>query len=223
LKQLILDIQPAPAPSLANFVQGRNGELVSALRTLPVEDTGKRSLYVWGEAGCGKSHLLQAAIALFRQRGLDACYVNGKADWAALSACDAVAVDDVHRLDADAQIALFNLFNQFRETGKPLIVAGMQAPMDMPLRDDLRTRLGWGLVYQAQALTDHEKSEALRRHADERGFRLPPEVTEYLLRHVQRDLPSLMAMLDALDKWSLTAKKPVTVALLRQLLQTANT
>ncbi len=221
MKQLILDIQPAPAPSLANFVPGRNGELVSALRTLPVEDTGKRSLYLWGEAGCGKSHLLQAAIALFRQRGLDACYVNGATDWSAVVAHDAAAIDDVQRLDANAQIALFNLFNQFRDAGKPLIVSGVQAPMELPLRDDLRTRLGWGLVYQAQALTDAEKSEALRRHADERGFRLPDEVTDYLLRHVRRDLPTLMAMLDALDKWSLTAKKPVTVTLLRQLLQSA--
>ena len=88
------------------------------------------------------------------------------------------------------------------------------------MRDDLRTRLGWSLVYQVQALTDAEKTEALRRHAAERGFRLPDEVTDYLLRHMRRDLPTLMAMLDALDEWSLTAKKPVTVALLRQLLHT---
>ena len=219
MKQLLLDIQPAPTPSLDNFVPGRNTELLAALRTLPNGEQGKRSLYVWGLPGSGRTHLLHAAIALFRQQGLKAEYTSGKGDWDTLSACDVVALDDVETLDEAAQIALFNLFNGLRETGKALIVAGPCAPMELPLRDDLKTRLGWGLVYQAQALTDTEKSEALQHHAAERGFRLPKEVTDYLLRHVRRDLPSLMAMLDALDKWSLTAKKPVTVALLRQLLR----
>lgn len=218
MKQLILDIQPAPAPSLGNFVIGRNHELIDALRTLPQGEHSKRSLYVWGEAGSGKTHLLKAAIALFRSRGLRAEYVNKTIDWGSLPACDAVAVDEVHLLDETAQIALFNLFNELREAGKLLIAAGPCTPMELPLRDDLKTRLGWGLVYQAQALTDAEKSQALQRHAHERGFRLPEEVTDYLLRHVRRDLPTLMAMLDAIDKWSLAAKKPVTVTLLKQLL-----
>lgn len=219
MKQLILDIQPAPAPSLGNFVIGRNHELINALRTLPQGEQGKRSLYVWGEAGGGKTHLLEATIALFRLRGLKAEYAQQDIDWNLLKTCDAVAMDNVQTLDGNDQIALFSLFNEMREAGKPLIVAGLGAPMELPLRDDLRTRLGWGLVYQVQALTDAEKSQALQRHANERGFRLPEDVTDYLLRHVRRDLPTLMAMLDALDKWSLTAKKPVTVSLLRQLLQ----
>jgi len=193
--------------------------LINAMRTLPQGDQGKRSLYVWGETGSGKSHLLQAAISLFQSRGLQAVYAAGPIDWEMCAQCDAVAIDDVQSLAADNQIALFNLFNAMREADKPLIVAGPCAPMELMVRDDLRTRLGWGLVYQAQSLTDAEKSQALQRHASERGFRLPEEVTDYLLRHVRRDLPTLMAMLDALDKWSLTAKKPVTVSLLRQLLQ----
>lgn len=223
MKQLILDIQPAPAPSLRNFVIGRNHELIDALRTLPQGDHGKRSLYVWGETGSGKTHLLKATIALFQSRGLRAEYVCDGMDWDELANCDAVAIDDVSRLNENDQIALFNLFNIMRDADKPLIVAGPSAPTGLLVRDDLRTRLGWGLVYQAQALSDAEKSQALQRHAGERGFRLPEEVTDYLLRHVRRDLPTLMAMLDALDKWSLTAKKPVTVSLLRQLLQPAST
>lgn len=219
MKQLILDIQPAPAPSLVNFVVGSNLELIDAMRTLPQGDQGKRSLYVWGEAGSGKSHLLQAAVSLFQSRGLHAVYATGAIDWEMCAQCDAVAIDDVQLLAADDQVALFNLFNAMREADKPLVVAGPCVPMELMVRDDLRTRLGWGLVYQAQSLTDAEKSQALQRHASERGFRLPEDVTDYLLRHVRRDLPTLMAMLDALDKWSLTAKKPVTVTLLRQLLQ----
>jgi DnaA family protein len=219
LKQLLLDIQPAPKPALDNFVSGRNSELVAGLRALPEGEQGKRSLYLWGLSGSGRTHLLKAAVALFRQHGLQAEYARENGDWDALSACDVVALDDVETLRETDQIALFNLFNRLREAGKTLIVAGPCAPMELSLRDDLKTRLGWGLVYQVLALNDAEKTEALQRHATERGFKLPEDVVDYLLRHVRRDLPTLMNMLDALDEWSLTAKKPITVPLLRQLLQ----
>jgi DnaA-homolog protein len=219
LKQLLLDIQPAPKPALDNYVSGRNSELVAALRALPESEQGKRSLYLWGLPGSGRTHLLKAAVGLFRQKGLQAEYSRENSDWDVLSACDVVALDDIETLRETDQIALFNLFNRLREAGKALIVAGPCAPMELSLRDDLKTRLGWGLVYQVLALNDAEKTEALQRHAVERGFRLPVDVVDYLLRHVRRDLPSLMNMLDALDEWSLTAKRPITVPLLRQLLQ----
>ena len=100
-----------------------------------------------------------------------------------------------------------------------LLVAGEAAPTQMGLRDDLATRLSWGLVYQLHPLSDQEKAEALKTHAAERGIRLPDEVVDYCLSHLRRDLPTLMATLAALDEWSLTAKKPVTVPMLRKLLQ----
>jgi DnaA family protein len=83
----------------------------------------------------------------------------------------------------------------------------------------LATRLAWGLVYKLHPLNDEEKACALKQHAHERGLKLPNEVTDYCLRYLRRDLPSLMAVLDALDEWSLVTKKPVTVPMLKKLLQ----
>lgn len=218
MKQLLLDIAPAPKPSLDNFAAGRNVELLTTLRALPDGASGKRSLYLWGPPGSGRSHLLHATIDYFSQRGLNVQLADGRT-WDGLNTCDLVVLDDVEMLSDTAQIALFNLFNQLRESGRALIVAGSCAPTQLDLRDDLKTRLGWGLVYQLLALDDAEKTQALQRHATERGFQLSEDVMAYLLRHVRRDLPTLMSMLDALDEWSLMAKKPVTVPLLRQLLQ----
>jgi len=202
LKQLLLDIQPAPLPTLGNFVPGRNQE---ALHSLQLAATGKaeiRFVYLWGPAGSGKSHLLHACADLARQHDIKL----------------AIA-DDVQKLSDDEQIALFNTYNQLRESGGALIASGEGAPMQMGLRDDLATRLSWGLVYQLHVLSDEEKAQALKAHAAERGMKLPDEVVDYCLRYLRRDLPSLMATLDALDKWSLTAKRPVTLPLLLQLLQ----
>jgi DnaA family protein len=196
MKQLLLDIKPASPPSLQNFMAGRNAEALASLRAAVSPSETSHFIYLWGEAGSGKSHLLKACAAQ-----------------------NVTVVDDVHLLSADAQIDLFNRYNQIKETHGSLITAGLHAPTQMGLRDDLATRLAWGLVYQLHALNDAEKSLALQNHAMERGMRLPSEVVDYCLRYLRRDLSTLMATLDALDEWSLTTKKPVTVPLLRQLLQ----
>ena len=196
MKQLLLDIKPASPPSLQNYMAGRNAEALASLRAAVSSSGASHFIYLWGEAGSGKSHLLKACAAQ-----------------------NVTVVDDVHLLSADAQIDLFNRYNQIKETHGSLITAGLHAPTQMGLRDDLATRLAWGLVYQLHALNDAEKSLALQNHAMERGMRLPSEVVDYCLRYLRRDLSTLMATLDALDEWSLTTKKPVTVPLLRQLLQ----
>ena len=195
MKQLLLDIKPAAAASLSNFIIGRNAEALASLKQ-SIVGVQPSFIYFWGESGSGKSHLLSACKAI----GM----------WVA---------DDVHLLDNTAQIALFNTYNQIKEAGKVLIAAGLHAPSQMGLRADLATRLAWGLVYQLHPLNDDEKASALKQHAYERGMKLPNEVTDYCLRYLRRDLPTLMAVLDALDEWSLTEKKPVTVPMLKKLLQ----
>ncbi len=208
MSQMLLGIAPEWLPTLDNFVAGRNVELLAALRQAAAGAAEVRAVYLWGEAGSGKSHLLQAMAA---QHGVYATR-------AVPEAASVVAVDDVEALDDAAQIALFELYNRMREQGGLLLVSGTQAPARLSLRDDLRTRLGWGLVYQVHALSDEEKAEALRQHAGARGLELPHEVTQYLLRHGRRDLPSLLQVLDALDEHCLRLKRVATVPLLKEVM-----
>ena len=206
MKQLLLDIKPDALPSLQNFVIGRNAEALNSLKALQniaLQNISLKNMsaqpkfiYFWGNKGSGKSHLLQACKAL-----------------------NITVVDDVHLLNNESQIDLFNQYNQLKEAGKPFVTAGNNSPSQMNLRGDLATRLAWGLVYQLQPLNDAEKALALNNHAIERGMRLPIEVLDYCLRYLRRDLPTLMATLDALDVWSLTMQKPITVLMLRKLLQ----
>jgi DnaA family protein len=196
MKQLLLDIKPAAAPSLQNFIVGSNAEALNSLNAVLKKTAQSNFIYLWGEKGSGKSHLL--------------------------SACKATTirvVDDVHLLDNEAQIDLFNTYNLIKAEDGILITAGLHAPAQLGLRDDLATRLAWGLVYQLHPLNDDEKAQALKQHAKERGMKLPDEVTDYCLRYLRRDLPTLMATLDALDEWSLATHKPITVPMLRKLLQ----
>lgn len=215
MTQLLLGIAPEWIPALDNFVAGRNVELLAALRQALAASQGGRMLYVWGEPGSGKSHLLQAVVGHAQAAGLTATYASGEVPGVA----QLVAVDDVEKLDDAAQVELFALYNRLRESGDMLVVSGTQAPAFLALRDDLRTRLGWGLVYQVQALNDEEKAQALQQHAMARGFNLPAEVTTYLLRHGRRDLPALLATLDALDAHCLRLKRAASVPLLKEVMR----
>ncbi len=215
MTQMLLGISPEWIPTFSNFVAGRNGELLTVLESALSTNGSERLLYIWGEQGGGKSHLLQAMMQQAQGMGRHAVYACGRMPE---GAADVVVVDDVEKLDEASQIGLFAVYNQQRESGGLLLVSGNAAPAQLQLRDDLRTRLGWGLVYQVQPLNDEEKAAALQQHAAARGFSLPLEVTQYLLRHGRRDLPSLLATLDALDERCLQMKRTPSVPLLKEVM-----
>lgn len=219
MSQLLLDISHQCVPSLENFVAGHNLELLSALSHALAGSSSERSFYLWGENGSGKSHLLQACVQATKLAQHKAVYGCGSVPQLEERLAEMVAVDDVEQLDDAAQIALFDLYNRMRDSGGVLLVSGKESPLHLKLRDDLRTRLGWGMVYQVHSLSDEEKAQALIQHAQQKGFSLPAEVTQYLLRHGRRDLPSLMAALDALDQHSLRLHRAPSVPLLKEVLQ----
>lgn len=218
MKQLLLKLAPPPAPTLGNFHAGRNGELLAALRALADGVSAERYFYLWGAPGSGCTHLLKATTSALVERGVAAVYV-GEGEALPAAVPRALAIDGVDRLSPGAQGAFFTLYNAIREKRGIVLAAGGAPPAKLALRPDLVTRLGWGLVYQVHGLDDAEKTAALKGHAAARAFDLPDGVAEYLLRHFRRDLPSLMAVLDALDRHSLETRRPITLPLLRELLQ----
>lgn len=222
MKQLALDLRPPPHPTLDNFVPGDNAELVERLRTL-ASSSGQDAIYIWGQAGSGRSHLLQATIAAARAFENPCAYLAAVEADGTLTCADAglLALDGVEALSPAAQIAMFRLFNAARARRLRLLISADAPPLKLTLREDLRTRLGSALVFEVKPLAEEEKLRALHAHAVQRGLQLKPELMEYLLRHGARDLPSLMAMVDALDRVSLERKRPLTLPLLLEVMQAA--
>jgi DnaA regulatory inactivator Hda len=228
-RQLLLDLGTPPLATFDNFIAGANAELIARLRALdagPLNDTGpgERSLYLWGPPGSGRSHLLSALCAAAIP-GL-ASYLGPHSPLVAFSFDPDMAiyaVDDCDALDAMQQVALFNLCNEVRaHAGRILVVAGGQPPRHLAVREDLRTRMGWGLVFQLVPLSDEDKIHALTAAARERGIALAADVPAWLLTHYRRDMPSLMGVLDALDRFSLEHKRAVSLPLLRAMLADAS-
>lgn len=219
MTQLLLDLQPARPPSLDNFIVGENAELLSRLRGL-AEPGCFDALYLWGPDGCGKSHLL-AAVAQFALRRRPAMLIDRRP--ASTDFCappgGLLIVDDIDELDESAQVALFRIYNTARMIGLGLLLAGKVPPLQLALREDLRTRIGQTLIYEVRTLDDAQKADALRRHAWERGLKVDDGLVRYLLVHGRRDLPSLMAVLDQLDHATLERQRPATLPLLKEVLQ----
>jgi DnaA family protein len=222
MKQLVLDLAPDASPTLDNFVAGPNAEVVQALRDLAAGARREPVVYLYGATGSGRTHLLQAVVASCAQGGSK--YLSGTAGAALPEPLpDLVAWDDVHMLDDAGQARLFGLQIRLRESGGVLLCAGDVPPARLALRADVVTRLAAGVAYPLHVLADEDKAEAVARHAEQRGFRLGREVIEYLLRRHARDLPALIRMLEAIDRYSLETKRLVTVPLLRELFADART
>ncbi len=224
MEQLVFDLAAPEPPSFGNFVPGRNGELVATLSRIAAGAGGETGLLIWGAQGAGKTHLLRAAVAAAAARGDRASWIATPGELLAsdpetLARLSLVAIDAIDAAPSEAQARLFTLFNALKTSGGHLLAASRTAPAALPLREDVRTRLRWGLVYEVLPLTDAEKAAALTAYALRRGFSLSPDVIGYLLAHGRRDMTALVGALAALDRHSLATKRPITVPMLREWLQ----
>lgn len=220
MKQLLLKLDAARLQTLDSFIVGQHAEVVALLHLFAHRQPssfGERSAYIWGENGAGKSHLLRALETDSTSRYITS--ISPIADFDYTTQTSLYMLDDCHDFDDQQQIAAFNLYNQVKEHQGFFVASGTLPPALLTVREDFRTRLGWGLIYQLQGLTDSEKIGALEHAATARGVTLPEGVLPYLITHFRRDMPSLANMLNALINHSLEIKHPITMPLLREVLQ----
>jgi len=226
MKQIALDIGLAPGPTLKNFFAGPNQAALQHMQLWVGSD--KRSpvpTYVWGESGSGKTHLLRAVQATLRDQGSPVGWMDaGVAEPTAFDELWRVVIlDDVHLYTAVQQHAAFNWFVNATTPSdgqqRWVLAAGSVPPSDLALREDLRTRLGWGHIFQLQVLSEPERRAVLRQQADERGVFLSDEVMDFMLNRFSRDLGSLIQLLDQLDGYALQTQRAITIPLIKAMLE----
>ena len=222
MQQLALDIGLAPGPTLANFFAGPNQAALQHLLLWSGSPTRSPvPTYLWGPEASGKTHLLEGVREALRTQGAQVGWLDPgiaeppefRDDWAA------VLMDDVQHYTAVQQHAAFNWFVNAQGLQRWVLGAGLLPPADLPLREDLRTRLGWGHVYQLHLLGDAERRAVLRQQADARGIFLSDEVMGFMLTRFSRDLGSLLQLLDKLDGFALQTQRAITIPLLKAMLE----
>lgn len=225
--QLPLGVTLRDQRSFANFVPGPNGGAVASLERLLAGSAGGAVL-LWGARGSGKSHLLEACCGFPALHGEPVAYLPlGDARIApemleGLADVRLLCVDDADRAAGDARFeeALFHLYNRAEQARCPMVLAAGSAPRSPPWRlPDLVSRLNAAVVWHLRELDDAGRRQALALHARERGFALGEDVTAYLMKHLRRDMVSLVDFLDRLDRSSLAAQRRVTLPFVRGLLE----
>lgn len=236
MRQLALDLEPMAPTGLDQFVPEGNEELLAWLHAWPDSAQPGAPAYLWGPAGTGKTHLLRGLAQQALAQGWHVLWLGrqGFQSWevANAAASTLVLMDDCESLDSTQQHWAFNLFienaavlaqqkasaEQGVAPGMAIVAAGRMPPVDLPVRDDLRTRLGWGLIFGVQPLGEEGAKAVLTQEAQRRGVRLAEGVLPYLLTHFSRDLTFLMNLLERLDRFALAEQRLVTVPLLKQML-----
>ncbi len=221
MQQFTLDVAIDTGPSLGNFLPLGNEAAHQHLRLwLSAAPRSPVPIYLWGASGTGKSHLLQAVQRHLQESGEGVGYLD--ATTAEPPAFDAawrvVIMDDVQRYHSVQQHAAFNWFVNAQTTGCAVLAAGNAPPALLLLRDDLRSRLGWGDIFALQALSDEGQQEVLRASAKARGLALGNDVITYMSTRFSRDLGNLMQWLDKLDQYALQTKRAITIPLLKEML-----
>jgi DnaA-homolog protein len=243
-RQIALDLGHTPKPTLDNFIATGNENLIAVLKDIQSRwqnskdksalNVDTKMIHLWGASGSGRTHLLSALQLQASELGINAYLLNHDSsmdEWRAYAdvliennqAPGLLCVDDIDHLSEFAQGALFRLHNLIREASHQHLITTSLAPSsNLQIREDLKTRLVWGLVFQMHALSDSEKLQALQQAATERGLQISNEVAPWLLKHFHRDMPSLMSLLEALDNYSLETKRAITLPLLKEMLAQKN-
>ncbi len=226
-EQIPLSLRLPDQPGFDQYVIGENSEALQSLRSV-CKGSKQSCIFLWGPAGCGISHLLQATCTLADNLGLKVYYlplqVNTELQPAILEnieSMDIICIDDLDLIcgKQEWEQSIFHLYNKLRESGKNIIMGSHQSARNIPLQlEDLKSRLSWDLVFHINLLGDPDKIEVLKRRADLRGFRLSHDVAEYVVKHASRDLKNLIKILDDLENASLVQQKKLTIPFVKSVI-----
>jgi DnaA family protein len=228
INQLTLGVSLKDEATFTNYYPGQNGPLIQELRKT-ASGSGERVIYFCGAGGQGCTHLLQASCHEANRHQLTAVYIPlaSLIDYSpdileGLESLMLVCIDDLHVIAGkpEWEEAFFHAYNRIHDAGGRIIVTANVMPKLLGLAlPDVVSRLSWGVAFQLQPLTDHEKLGALIMRADRRGMTLSEEVGKFILNHCPRHMSTLFAALEALDKASLAAQRKLTIPFVKTVLQ----
>ena len=227
-QQLALELALKESTTFANYYCAeKNAQLLITLQEV-ARGRGEQFIYLWGQPGSGRTHLLQACCHVADKLKLSPIYLPlGDLSHLqpemleGLEALPLVCIDNIDGIAGDPvwEEAFFHFFNRVHDAGKRLVIAGCLPPNELGIKlSDLASRLAWGVIFHLQALTDNEKIQALLLRAKARGLHVPEAVAQYLIRHWPRDMGSLFEAIEKLDQASLVAKRKLTVPFVKEVL-----
>ncbi|NOQ64031.1 MAG: DnaA regulatory inactivator Hda [Methyloprofundus sp.] len=213
--------------SFASFYTAKHEEVVRHL-TRTANGTGEQQIFLWGDKGLGKTHLLQACCQHAQYLNRSVFYLELKAGKLPPSSVldgiedsDIVCIDNIEYCagNCEWELALFNFYNLSRANNHQLVISAHGPANEIPLQlADLKTRMSWGLSLKLHELSDSEQIAAFTCKAKYLGFEISPQVGQFLNKHYASDLRALWGLLPKLEQSTLIAKRKLTLPFLKQIL-----
>jgi len=225
-EQLPVQFELQSTQNFSAFYPGNNKEIISHLQKLFTNK--EQQIFLWGEAGSGKSHLLQATCQEANNTNktsfffsLDAKALPPTSILDGLENIDLVCFDNIDQISGNSkwEQAFFNFFNLHRDNDNYLLLSALCPPKYLEIQlPDLKTRMNWGLTLKLKPLTDEQLLKALTYKADALGFEIPTNVGKFLMNHYTSDLPSIWKLLDKIEQATLIAQRKLTIPFLKQIM-----
>lgn len=225
-KQIPLRFEFQSNQSFSTFYPGNNQEIINHLHQLP--SNNEQLTFLWGDAGTGKTHLLQAVSQETNKQGKTSFHFSFNKNnlpsasmLDGLENIDLVCFDNIDQISGNAEWEhnFFNFYNVHRDNSKQLVLSSTCPPKFLAFQlTDLKTRMSWGLTFKINYLSDEQILKALIHKANYLGFEIPLKVGQFLMTHYARDLPSIWKILDKVEQETLAAKRKLTIPFLKQIM-----
>lgn len=223
MKQLALALPTRPDASFDNFVPASNLNCLLYLQEqselIMLPEHQHSPVFLWGGGGVGKTHLLNAVANAVQTHGATVAWLTPQSKPSEDLIANVFLLDDCEQFSTEQQAYAFKAFIHAQTFGSWIVASAAFPPVDLQVREDLRTRLGWGEIFALKPLTEEELQAALWHAFRSRGLELSPAVQSYLLNHFGRDMSSLMGLLGQLDHYALASKRAITVPLIKRMLE----
>ena len=207
---------------LDDFFGEKNQELVANILTL-IKGKASANIFVYGDKGFGKSHLLQGVIIEGLKQDQKSVYLDLNDDVSSdifelIGDFQIIALDNVDQCNQDNEKYIFDLINKLHSTNQMIIFSSRLKPEGLSVFNDLKTRLSLASIYSLNRLDDHEIQHVIRRKLINKSLKVDQRVIDYLIKNQTRDLKKIVEIIDKLDTFSLEKKRGITVPLVRQML-----
>ena len=239
-RQFILAFPSRPEYTFSNFVVSEGSEfavnVVKEFCSSP--DISFNTLYLFGEKGLGKTHLLisignhiaryfpdKIPLYIHSSEFVSNIEVGGAASDETvekLLQVDYFLFDDVEEVSGEkkSQEKLYHIYNSLMAAGKKIAFTGQHNPAHLAATEDyLKSRFQWGMTAEIKPIDDVTTAKIIIKLGMDVGLTIPNKIIHFLLTRIPRDFLSIKNIVSRINEESFVQKKKVSLSIVKEILE----
>lgn len=228
-----------PTYTFDSFVVGGNNRMAHASAISAAQNPGNtyNPLFIYGDVGLGKTHLLQAVGHTAVDMGFKVLFVSSERftnDFITAVRegqsekfrgkyrnVDVLLIDDVHFIGgkSSTEECFFHTFNELHQANRQIVLTSNCPPNCIPqMEDRLRSRFEWGLTIEIKRPSLPTRLSIVTSKAMSMGMEIPEDVLDYVARKAPRSVRELEGCLNRVVAYSRLVRMPISVELAKESL-----